>query len=189
VQEIDRWVTEQAITCLAQVHARGEQLVLEVNLSGLSIGDPELLALISRELERTNVPACGLIFEATETAAIINIARAEQFARDLTRLGCRFALDDFGAGHGSFYYLKHLPFDFLKIDGEFVKNCDTNHTDRLLIKAVVDIATGMGKQTIAEFVEDEQTARLVTELGVNYGQGFHLGRPSALTSSPRSERV
>jgi EAL domain-containing protein (putative c-di-GMP-specific phosphodiesterase class I) len=164
-------------------------LVLEVNLSGLSIGDPELLALISRELERTNVPACGLIFEATETAAIINIARAEQFARDLTRLGCRFALDDFGAGHGSFYYLKHLPFDFLKIDGEFVKSCDTNHTDRLLIKAVVDIATGMGKQTIAEFVEDEQTTRLVTELGVNYGQGFHLGRPSALTSSPRSERV
>jgi diguanylate cyclase (GGDEF)-like protein/PAS domain S-box-containing protein len=183
VQEIDRWVTEQAVASLAQAHGRGEQLVLEVNLSGLSIGDPELLALINRELERTNVPARSLIFEVTETAAIINVSRAEQFASDLTRLGCRFALDDFGAGYGSFYYLKHIPFDFLKIDGEFVKSCNTSQTDRLLIKAVVDIATGMGKQTIAEVVEDEQTTRLVTELGVNYGQGFHLGRPSALTSA------
>ncbi|MGO9752789.1 MAG: putative bifunctional diguanylate cyclase/phosphodiesterase [Solirubrobacteraceae bacterium] len=183
VQEIDRWVTMQAIGSLAQAQARGEELVLEVNLSGLSIGDPELLTLVSNELERTNVPACSLIFEVTETAAIVNITRAGQFVRDLTRLGCRFALDDFGAGYGSFYYLKHLPFDFLKIDGEFVKNCSTSATDRLLIKAVVDIATGMGKETIAEFVDDEQTTRLVTQLGVNYGQGFHLGHPTALTST------
>src|SRR5208283_34104 len=130
-----------------------------------------------------NIPAPSLIFEVTETAAIVNIARAERFARDLTRLGCRFALDDFGAGYGSFYYLKHLPFDFLKIDGEFVKNCSTSETDRILIKAVVDIATGMGKQTIAEFVADEQTTLLLTQLGVNYGQGFHLGDPVALTST------
>ncbi len=183
VQEIDRWVTKQAITSLAEAHARGEELVLAVNLSGLSIGDPELLALVSHELARANVPACSLIFEVTETAAIINIAPAAQFARDLTRLGCRFALDDFGAGYGSFYYLKHIPFDFLKIDGEFVKNCSTSETDRLLIKAVVDIATGMGKQTIAECVDDEQTTRLVTQLGVNYGQGFHLGHPATLTSA------
>ncbi len=183
VQEIDRWVTKQAITSIAQARARGEELVLAVNLSGLSIGDADLLALVSHELARSNVPACSLIFEVTETAAIINITPAAQFARDLTRLGCRFALDDFGAGYGSFYYLKHIPFDFLKIDGEFVKNCSTNETDRLLIKAVVDIATGMGKQTIAECVDDEQTTRLVTALGVNYGQGFHLGRPAALTSA------
>jgi diguanylate cyclase (GGDEF)-like protein/PAS domain S-box-containing protein len=189
VQDIDRWVTGQAITFVAQARARGEQLVLEVNLSGLSIGDPELLALVSRELARTNVPACSLIFEVTETAAIINIARAEQFAGDLARLGCRFALDDFGAGYGSFYYLKHIPFDFLKIDGEFVKNCSTSQTDRVLIKAVVDIATGMGKQTIAEFVADEQTTSLVKQLGVNYGQGFHLGRPAALVIAQRAAEV
>ena len=177
VQEIDRWVTEHALALLAEHRARGEELTLEVNLSGLSIGDPELLALVSRELERTGVPPRSLIFEVTETAAVINMTRAGQFIRDLTQLGCRFALDDFGAGYGSFYYLKHLPFDFLKIDGEFVKGCRTSETDRLLIKAAVDIATGMGKRTIAEFVGDEETVRLLTRLGVDYGQGFHLGRP------------
>jgi diguanylate cyclase (GGDEF)-like protein/PAS domain S-box-containing protein len=183
VQEIDRWVTEQAITLLAEHHAPGEELTLEVNLSGLSIGDPELLALISRELERTHVSPHSLIFEITETAAVINMPRAAQFIRDINQLGCRFALDDFGAGYGSFYYLKHLPFDFLKIDGEFVKGCRTSETDRLLIKAAVDVATGMGKRTIAEFVGDEETASLLTRLGVNYGQGFHLGRPGAFNGT------
>ena len=182
VQEIDRWVTEQAISLVADGRRRGQELTLEVNLSGLSIGDPQLLTLISRALKRTNVPPNNLIFEVTETAAVINITRAGQFARSLTRMGCRFALDDFGAGYGSFYYLKHLPFDFLKIDGEFVKGCRNSQTDRLLIKAAVDIATGMGKQTIAEFVSDQQTADLLARLGVDYGQGFHLGRPAPLDS-------
>jgi diguanylate cyclase (GGDEF)-like protein/PAS domain S-box-containing protein len=191
VQQIDRWVTGQAITLLAERQADGEELTLEVNLSGLSIGDPKLLALISCELERTNVPPNNLIFETTETAAVTNMTRASQFARELTHLGCRFALDDFGAGYGSFYYLKHLPFDFLKIDGEFVKGCRTSETDRLLIKAVVDIATGLGKRTIAEFVDDEDTAKLLSNLGVDYGQGFHLGRPAPLndiqTAGPRQD--
>ncbi len=183
VQEIDRWVTTQAITLLAEHHDQGQELTLEVNLSGLSIGDPELLALISRELDRTGVAPRNLIFEITETAAVINMTQAGQFIRDLTQLGCRFALDDFGAGYGSFSYLKHLPFDFLKIDGEFVKHATTSQTDRLLIKAGVDIATGMGKRTIAEFVGDEETVRLLTNLGVDYGQGFHLGHPAALNGT------
>jgi diguanylate cyclase (GGDEF)-like protein/PAS domain S-box-containing protein len=189
VQEIDRWVTQQAINLLAERYALGEELVLEVNLSGLSIGDPPLLALISRELERTGVPPRSLIFEVTETAAVLNMPRAGRFARDLTRLGCRFALDDFGAGYGSFYYLKHLPFDFLKIDGEFVKNCSTSKTDRLLIKAVVDIAAGMGKRTVAEFVGDDETTRLLTRLGVDYGQGFHLGRPAPIDGTQDAATV
>jgi EAL domain-containing protein (putative c-di-GMP-specific phosphodiesterase class I) len=180
IQEIDRWVTKQAIELLAERRAAGEELTLEVNLSGLSIGEPELLALISTELARTNVPPRNLILEVTETVAVVNMSRATQFARDLTRLGCRFALDDFGAGYGSFYYLKHLPCDFLKIDGEFVKGSSHSETDRLLIKAAVDIATGMGKETIAEFVDDDETVDLLTRLGVDYGQGFHLGSPIAL---------
>jgi diguanylate cyclase (GGDEF)-like protein/PAS domain S-box-containing protein len=180
VQEIDRWVTTQAINLLAEHRDDGEELTLEVNLSGLSVGDPELLALVSRELERTGVAPRSLIFEITETAAVVNMPRAAQFIRDLNELGCRFALDDFGAGYGSFYYLKHLPFDFLKIDGEFVKNCRTSATDRLLLKAAVDIAAGMGKRTIAEFVGDQETVRLLANLGVDYGQGFHLGHPEPL---------
>ena len=181
VQEIDRWVTTQAIALLAEHRDRGEELALDVNLSGLSIGDPALLALIRQELERTNVSPHNLTFEITETAAVINMPRAGEFIRDLNRLGCRFALDDFGAGFGSFHYLKHLPFDFLKIDGEFVQNCRTSETDRLLIRAAVDIATGMGKRTIAECVGDQETVRLLRSLGVDYGQGFHLGHPGPLS--------
>jgi EAL domain-containing protein (putative c-di-GMP-specific phosphodiesterase class I) len=95
-------------------------------------------------------------------------------------MGCRFALDDFGAGFGSFYYLKHLRFDFLKIDGEFVQNCCASDTDRLVIQAVVSIARGLRKRTIAEFVGDDETIALLTRLGVDYGQGYHLGAPAPL---------
>lgn len=91
-----------------------------------------------------------------------------------------FCLDDFGAGFGSFYYLKHLPFDLLKIDGEFVRSCTTSQTDQLLIRAAVDIARGLGKKTIAEYVGDDETGELLRELGVDYGQGFHIGRPAPL---------
>jgi len=180
IRDIDRWVTHRAIDMLAEQRAAGRDLRFEVNLSGHTIGDEELLELIERRLDETGVPADRLIFEITETAAIANIARAARFADRLSELGCRFALDDFGAGFGSFYYLKHLPFDYLKIDGEFVRHCATNETDRILIAAVVQIARGMGKRTIAEFVTDQETLEVLTRLGVDYGQGFRLGRPAPL---------
>ena len=126
------------------------------------------------------MPPDRLIFEITETAAIENIAHAGAFARRMAELGCRFALDDFGAGFGSFYYLKHLPCDYLKIDGEFVRHCATNPTDRTLISAVVQIARGMGKRTVAEFVGDQASVDILTGLGVDYGQGYFLGRPEPL---------
>lgn len=109
--------------------------------------------------------------------AVADVPRAQAFAARLGRLGCRFALDDFGAGFGSFYYLKHLPFDVLKIDGEFVRGCATDQTNRLIIAAVVEIARGLGKETVAEVIEDEETWSALVELGVDDGQGFHLGRP------------
>jgi len=98
-------------------------------------------------------------------------------ARPLRDRGCRFALDDFGAGFGSFYYLKHLPFDYVKIDGEFVQHATSGHIDQLVIEAVVRIAKGLSKETIAEFVTDEKTKRMVTRLGVDYAQGYHIGEP------------
>ncbi|MDX6680799.1 MAG: hypothetical protein QOG94_838 [Solirubrobacteraceae bacterium] len=180
IRDIDRWVTERAIDMLADQRAAGRDLRFEVNLSGYTIGDDQLLELIERRLAETGVPADRLIFEITETAAIENITRAARFADRLSQLGCRFALDDFGAGFGSFYYLKHLPFDYLKIDGEFVRHCAANETDRILIAAVVQIARGMGKWTIAEFVTDQETLEVLTELGVDYGQGYRLGRPAPL---------
>ncbi len=193
IQEIDRWVVSRAVDILAEQRACGQDLRVEVNLSGHTIGDPEILELIERRLKETGIPADRLIFEITETAAVANIALAAAFAGHLTDIGCRFALDDFGAGFGSFYYLKHLPFDYLKIDGEFVRHCATNETDRILISAVVQIACGMGKQTIAEFVADQHTVDVLTELGVDYGQGYYLGRPQPINAHlarrPKQERV
>ncbi len=186
VQQIDRWVAERAITLLAQRGAHGGELTFEVNVSGSSMGDPELLVLIHNELDRTKVPPRRLVIDVAETAVAINTTRAEQFARGLAQLGCRLALDDFGAGYGSFYYLKHLPFDFIKIDGEFVSACCTNETDRLLITAIVEVVNGLGKRTIAELVGDDDTARVLQRLGVDYGQGFHLGRPARLNGSARA---
>ena len=149
-------------------------------MSGRSAGDPELLELIERELHTSAVCPSQIIFEITETIAVSNIPRAQHFAARLADLGCRFALDDFGAGFGSFYYLKHLPFDYLKIDGEFVRNCVTNATDRLIIESVVGIARGLHKQTIAEFVGDEETVRMLNDLGVDFAQGYHTGKPGLL---------
>ncbi len=180
IREIDHWVTNRAIDMLAEHRAAGRDLRLAVNLSGHTTGDEELLELVERRLHETGVPPDRLVFEITETAAIGNIARATAFAHRLSDLGCMFALDDFGAGFGSFYYLKHLPFDYLKIDGEYVRHCAENETDRILISAVVQIAHGMGKRTIAEFITDQETVEVLTRLGVDYGQGFHLGRPEPL---------
>ena len=180
IQEIDRWVIRHAVQLLARMQGAGDHVVLEVNLSAKSITDPELPAMIKGQIEQHNVDPSGLVFEMTETAAIVNIERAKHFASFLHELGCEFALDDFGAGFASFYYLKHFAFDYLKIDGEFIEDLSLSSTNQLLVRALVDIAHGLGKQTIAEFVEDEATLELLRKLGVDYVQGFHVARPAAI---------
>ncbi len=180
IQEIDRWVIRHAVELLARMQARGDDVVLEVNLSAKSITDPDLPAMIKGLIEQHRVDPSGLVFEMTETAAIVNIERAKRFASFLHELGCEFALDDFGAGFASFYYLKHFAFDYLKIDGEFIEDLSSSATNQLLVRALVDIAHGLGKQTIAEFVEDAATLELLQELGVDYVQGFHVARPAPI---------
>jgi len=178
IQAIDRWVVVRAIRLIA-AHARaGHDLRLEINLSGRSIGDAALTKLIERELRETAINPANLIFEVTETAAIANMDAAQEFARKLSELGAQFALDDFGTGFGSFYYLKHLPVSYLKIDGEFIAGMADHETDQLMVKAIVQIARGLGKQTIAEFVGDARTQALLAEYGVDYAQGYHIGRPA-----------
>jgi diguanylate cyclase (GGDEF)-like protein/PAS domain S-box-containing protein len=177
IQEIDRWVVGRAIELLADHQRRGHDVIFEVNLSGKSLGDAELPAHIGRLLAEAGADPARLIFEVTETAAIINVDRAKQFARALRDLGCGFALDDFGAGFASFYYLKHLPFDYLKIDGEFVASLGDSVTNQLVVQSVVSIARGLGTKTIAEYVGDEATLELLRLYGVDYAQGFHIGRP------------
>jgi diguanylate cyclase (GGDEF)-like protein len=178
IGEIDRWVVTTAIRTLAANTDR--DLVLEVNLSGSSLGDPDLLSTIRQELVAGAVDPRRIIFEITETAAVTNLDEARAFATELRGLGCRFALDDFGAGFGSFTYLKQLPFDFLKIDGQFVRHSATSATDRVILESLVHAARGLGKRTIAEFVEDERTEHLMGELGVDLVQGYHVGRPADL---------
>jgi EAL domain-containing protein (putative c-di-GMP-specific phosphodiesterase class I) len=173
--EIDRWVVSQAIALLAA--DPDGTMALSINLSGPSLNDTGLLALIEGEAAHTGIDPRRLTFEITETAAVANIPLARRFAERLMQLGCRFALDDFGSGFGSFYYLKHLPFDFLKIDGEFVSGCLTSRTDQLVIEAVVRIASGLGKETIAEFVSSPALEAFMREQGVDHAQGFEVGRP------------
>lgn len=132
-------------------------------------------------MAESEIDPAHLVFELTETAAIANIEEARAFAHRLRARGCQLALDDFGTGFGSFYYLKSLPFDYFKIDGDFIRGLAANPIDKLVVRAIVDIARGMSKKTIAEFVTDDETARLLEETGVDYLQGFHFGRPRLLT--------
>jgi EAL domain-containing protein (putative c-di-GMP-specific phosphodiesterase class I) len=177
IQRFDGWVARQGIELIAE-HARaGRRLVLHVNLSGKSIGDPRVAALIEEAIDGAGIDPTCLVFELTETAAIASIEEAKAFAHRLRARGCKLALDDFGAGFGSFYYLKALPFDYFKIDGDFIRDLVASPMDQLVVAAIVGIAQGMGKKTIAEFVTDDETARLLEKSGVDFAQGYHVGRP------------
>ncbi len=180
IQEIDRWVLERAIELLAKHQGAGRQLCLEVNLSAKSVNSSMVYDTIRSALDRTGADPRGLVLEVTETAAIVNLERAKRLAEQLRSLGCRFALDDFGAGFASFYYLKHFAFDYLKIDGEFIRDLASNDTNRLVVRALVDIARGLDKKTIAECVEDDATRHLLELYGVDYVQGHLIGPPAAL---------
>ncbi len=184
IKAIDRWVIGRAIRLLADRHASGhERSGLDVNLSGESITDPTVMDFIAAEVRNAPIDPTCLIFEVTETAAIANVERARSLARGLADLGCQFALDDFGSGFGSFYYLKHLPFDVVKIDGDFIKDLPSARTDQLTVQAIVQIAKGLGKTTTAEFVGDEATVAMLREFGVDYAQGFHVGRPEPVQAA------
>jgi diguanylate cyclase (GGDEF)-like protein/PAS domain S-box-containing protein len=181
VQEIDAWVVRCAVALIATQARIGRRLQLEVNLSGLSLTSPLVISTIERELAESGIDPSCLTFEITETAAIVNIQKARAFAERIAELGCGFALDDFGAGFGSFYYLKHLPFDVLKIDGEFVRNLAGSVKDQVVVKSLARIATELGKQTVAEFVEDDATLELLRSYGVDFAQGFGIGRPQPVS--------
>jgi len=175
IAEIDRWVLHEAIRILARDHQN--DTTYTINLSGVSVGDPELLSLIEREITDAAVDPGRLIFEFTETAAIDDLSASREFTEGLSRIGCASALDDFGSGFGSFSYLKHLPVDYVKIDGQFVRDLPGSTDDRVLVKAIVDVARGLHKRTIAEFVGSDEALGLLRDYGVDYAQGFHLGVP------------
>lgn len=172
IAEIDRWVVVQAVRLAACGHR------FELNLSAATIGHLDLLSIIEQQLRETGANPANLVFEITETALMHNVEAGEVLARGLTSMGCQFALDDFGTGFGSFTYLKRLPITYLKVDVDFVRDLATNRNNQHLVKAIVGLARDFGFETIAEGVEDAETLALVKEYGVNFAQGFHLGRPA-----------
>lgn len=175
---IDRWVIRTALGMLARMRAGGESIEsCAINLSGASIGDDRFLEFVREQLQSSNVPHESICFEITETAAIANLDKATYFIQEMKALGCRFSLDDFGAGMSSFAYLKHLPVDYLKIDGVFVKDMADNPIDRAMVEAINNVGHVMGKQTIAEFVDDERVMHALREIGVDFAQGYGVARP------------
>jgi EAL domain-containing protein (putative c-di-GMP-specific phosphodiesterase class I) len=153
---------------------------IAINLSALSVTDPTMLAHIAGAIDRHGIDPALLVIEITETAAISDMERARAFCSGVSALGCAVALDDFGAGFGSFQYLTRLPFDYLKIDGSFVRALPSSLNDQLVVQALAGLARGMGVQTIAEYATDRPTVELLRRYGVDYAQGFELGRPHPL---------
>jgi EAL domain-containing protein (putative c-di-GMP-specific phosphodiesterase class I) len=141
---------------------------------------------ITHAIQRTGADPTKLVFEITETALVSDEPAARAFVESLHALGCKIALDDFGTGYGGFTYLKQLPVDFLKIDTEFVRDARTNSASRNVIQAIVGLARDFGLKTVGEGVEDEASLSLLRELGVDYAQGFHVGRPAPLVAANQS---
>jgi diguanylate cyclase (GGDEF)-like protein/PAS domain S-box-containing protein len=178
---LDRWVLERALSALREAPAAAlEGQCFNINLSGQTLGDNEFLAFVLERIETAGVPGEHLCFEITETAAIADLARARRLMEGLRAQGCRFALDDFGSGLSSLTYLKHLPVEFLKIDGAFIRNLLSDPTDRALVESINQIGHVMGMRTIAEHVVGEETRELLRALGVDYIQGEAVAPPRPL---------
>ncbi len=176
ILDIDRWVLAECVRLLA---ARPTMPAVAVNISGRSFDDPSLPQYIAELLQTHGVDAHRLMVELTETSAVSDLADAQRFIESLRATGCHVCLDDFGSGFSSFAYLKHLPVDTVKIDGLFIRNLPDDRDNQVFVKAIVDVARGMGRITVAEFVEDAATLTLLKRLGVDLVQGYHLDTPRA----------
>jgi EAL domain-containing protein (putative c-di-GMP-specific phosphodiesterase class I) len=178
VTQLDTWVVNATLDWLVL----SPEVRCSINLSGRSVADEKFLKFVLQAIESNNIDAGRVCFEITETAAIQNMTKANYFIAQLRERGCYFALDDFGSGLSSFAYLKSLPVDFLKIDGFFVRDMVDDRINFELVKSINDIGQVMGKKTIAEFVENDETLEALKEIGVDYAQGFAIARPQPIKS-------
>ena len=179
---IDRWVIRSAFRWLVSEADERERLALcSINLSGQSFGDEKFLPFVVDQFQMSGIDATKICFEITETAAIASYSQANRFINALKELGCKFALDDFGTGLSSFGYLKHFPVDFLKIDGSFVKEILHDPIDREMVRSINEIGHLTGKQTIAEFAENEEIITMLRGMGIDYAQGYGVSEPKRVT--------
>lgn len=176
MSQIDRWVMKNALKTLEE----RPNIHIFINLSGVSLGDKALLSFIEESIKNSTIDPARLGFEITETTAIRDLSQSRTWIKRIKLLGCKFALDDFGVGFSSFSYLSDLPVDYLKIDGSFVRNLDKDPTQKALIQAINALAHVLGKQTIAEFVENEAILKILQELNVDCCQGYYIGKPNLL---------
>jgi len=187
---IDFWVIKTAFRHVRDACTeRGVHTTCSINLSGATLCDERLIGFIREQFAHSGISPKTICFELTETTAIANLDSAATLIRDLKQIGCRFALDDFGAGMSSFGYLKALPVDYVKIDGSFVKDMLHDSIDRAMVEAINNIGHVMGIQTIAEFVEDDATLAALEKIGVNFAQGYGVGRPEPLQATRRAART
>ena len=188
VSSIDRWVIEHSMAWLAETEkSDGRPITISINISGQTIGSPDMLKFIIDKMEETGAPAGQIIFEVTETAAIENITSATSFMLTLRGCGFRFSLDDFGSGLSSFTYLKKLPVDFLKIDGAFVRDILSDPVDYAMVRSINELGQLLGKETIAEFVETTGLADELERMGVNYVQGYAFAKPRPLINHTQNQ--
>jgi diguanylate cyclase (GGDEF)-like protein len=177
---IDRWVIKNTFSTYRQLLDKSQEkcnYVFSINLSGTSLGDKSLLSYIREQFVIYAIPPESICFEITETAAIVNLKNTISLFSALRKLGCSFALDDFGSGMSSFMYLKNFEVDYLKIDGSFVKDMDTNKIDHAMVRSIHSVAEAMNIKTVAEFVENKAILKELKNIGVHYGQGLYLGEP------------
>jgi len=180
---VDRWVIDTAFRCLNERQQSGDNSIYSINLSGNSINDDSFPDYVQQKIDQYRIRTGQLCFELTETAAVFNLQKASHVIHALKRLGCRFSLDDFGSGLSSFGYLKNLPVDFLKIDGSFVKDMNTDPMNRAIVEAIHQVGHTLSIRTIAEFVENQEIVDHLRDIGVDFGQGYHFSRPEPLDNS------
>ncbi|OUR64676.1 GGDEF-domain containing protein [Methylophaga sp. 42_25_T18] len=181
IHQIDLWVVNKAFDLMSQMPS---DISISINLSGNIFLDRNLFPLVEKKLAQTGIEPNRIVFEITETSAISNFEQTKEMVERLRSLGCRFALDDFGAGFNSYSYLKHFPVDILKIDGGFITNLINDPVDQLLVKSMIDIAHSLGKTTVAEFVENQSTMDLLKSYGVDFVQGYLIGKPQVYLPNP-----
>lgn len=174
--QLDKWVIRHAFMAIRQ-HATSERQLYNINLSGQTMADEDAVGYIKRELQNSGANPANVCFEITETAVVNSFTNAKKMIQDLRQVGCRFALDDFGTGLSSFAYLKHFKVDMLKIDGEFVRQLCDDEIDQAMVKMVQVAANELGIETVAEWVEDQQTCDELHKMGIDYVQGYFIGKP------------
>jgi len=182
ISDIDKWVLTQVLERLSRPEY--EDCTIAINLSGRSLDTPGLFEFFQERVIASKIKSNQLIFEITESSAVAEMAKAESFLSRMKKLGYHFSLDDFGVGFSSFSYLKHLPVDQIKIDGSFIRHIDYSREDQIFVKAMVQVAHELGLSTVAEFVESPAILEILADIGVDYVQGHHIGKPSSTLTVP-----